>query len=323
MKTPPLTHFNFLNLLFIISAVGCSYQDDQLTDAEGISSIQIEHNPPTLFTELAWSPDGRSVAARAYAGWPNSIITVIDLDTGKTRTVYESGGDYFLGPEWSPDGQSLIFMAPTEVVPHSGGVVVADAQTGHIIHKLGFGGYATWTADPELVIVLGFSSSCDKEIPIDEYELTTGITRTLGVTSSCLSDVADSLDVSFDDKLVLPDTTGTKNQILNIVNGTELGTLIPLRGNTVWSPDGTTLAFITSSLRNQQHNDQIGLANADGACLSEPLTMENELYSLDWSPDGSRLIFSARDRQNRLYFLDLTTGVGKELMDSYRERCAD
>lgn len=323
MKTPLLTHIYFLSLLFIINTVGCNHQDDQLTDIEGISSIQVEHSPSTLFTELASSPDGRSVAARAYAGWPNSIITIIDLETGKTRTVYESGGDYFLGPEWSPDGQSLIFMAPTELVPHSGGVVVVDAQTGKITHNLGFGGYATWTANPERVVVLGFSSSCQKEIPIDEYNLTTGITRTLGVTSSCLSDTADSLDASSDGKLILPDTTGKNNQILNIADGTKLGRLIPLRGNTVWSPDGTMLTFITSSLDSKRQDDQIMLASADGACLSEPLSMRSQLYSLDWSPDGSRLIFSARDRQNRLYFLDLTTGAGKQLMDSYRQRCVD
>lgn len=318
-----LTCIYFLTLLSIVIGVGCGRQSDQLTDVEGIRSIQVDHSPSTLFTELSWSPDGRFVAARAYAGWPNSIITVIDLETGKTRTVYESGGDFFLGPEWSPDGQSLIFMAPTELVPHSGGVVVINAQTGKITHNLGFGGYATWTTDLERVIVLGFSSSCQKEIPIDEYNLTTGITRTLGVTSPCLSDTADSLDASSEDELVLPDTTGTKNQILNIADGTELGTLIPLRRNTVWSPDGTMLAFITSSMRNQQQGDQIMIASADGACLSDPLSMGNQLYSLDWSPDGSRLIFSARDKQNRLYFLDFTKGVGKQLMDSFQSNCGN
>lgn len=323
MRVSPSIHLYFLALSSVIFVLGCHRQDEYLLDLEGVSSLTVKHTPSMAFWDLAWSPNGRSVAARAYEGWANSTVTVIDLETGKTRIVYESGGDYFLGPEWSPDGQSLIFMAPTELVPHSGGVVVVDAQTGQITHDLGFGGYATWTADPERVIVLGFSSSCDKEIPIDEYKLTTGITRTLGVTSSCLSDVADSLDVSSDDKLVLPDATGTNNQILNIADGTELGTLIPLRGSTVWSPDGTMLAFITSSLRNQQHDDQIMLASADGVCLSDPFTAGNELYSLDWSPDGNRLIFSARDRRNRLYFLDLTTGVGKELMNSYREKCDD
>ena len=44
---------------------------------------------------------------------------------------------------------------------------------------------------------------------------------------------------------------------------------------------------------------------------------------LDWSPDGNRLIFSARDKRNRLYFLDFTKGVGKELMDSFQSNCGN
>ena len=321
----PFTYLHFLALSSVILVLGgCHRQDEYLLDLVGVSSLTVKNTPSMAFWELAWSPDGRSVAARAYEGWANSTVTVIDLETGKTHMVYESGGDYLLGPEWSPDGQSLVFVAPTtKANPRSGGVVVVDAQTGQITHDLGFGGYATWTADPERVIILGFSSSCQKEVPIDEYNLTTGITRTLGVTSPCLSATADSLDASSDDNLVLPDKTGTKNQIFNIVDGIELGKLNPLRANTVWSPDGTMIAFITSSTRNHQQGDQIMLASEDGACLSDPLSMGVQLYSLDWSPDGSRFIFSARDKRNRLYFLNLTSGVGKELMDSYRQRCAN
>jgi Tol biopolymer transport system component len=95
-----------------------------------------------------------------------------------------------------------------------------------------------------------------------------------------------------------------------------------MRGNTVWSPDGTLLAFIAKELDSRVATDGVMLASADGACFSEPLKLDSYLYSLDWSPDGSRLVFSNRD-VNRLYFLDLTTGVGKELMDSYRQKCPD
>ncbi len=323
MRTPILACLRLLALSSIICVLGCHRQNDQLIELEGISSIDISHNPSLALWDLAWSPDGHKVATRAYTEWPNSTVTIIDLQTGQTRTIYESGGDYFLGPEWSPDGQSLIFMAPTEVVPHSGGVVVVDAQTGQITHNLGFGGYATWTADPELVIVLGFSSSCKEEVPIDEYNLTTGDTRTLGATGSCFADTADSLDASSDGKLVVPNTTGASNQILSIADGARLGMLVPFRGDTVWSPSGTMLAFIASSERNQPQDNQIMLASANGMCLSDPLALENELYSLDWSPDGNRLIFSARDKRNRLYFLDFTKGVGKELMDSFQSNCGN
>lgn len=312
---------SFVTLSSIICVLGCHRQDDQLTEREGVSALTVKHVPSTAFWELAWSPDGRSVAALAFAGENNSSVAVIDPQTGTTRTLYESGGPYELGPEWSPDGQLLIFAAPSESIPHQGAVVVADADTSQIIHNLGFGSYATWTADQEIVIVLGFDSSCREEIPIYEYNLTNGERRMFGSTISCFAESGDRLDASKDGKLVVADNRGTKTQILSLADGTELGALsLPLRRNTVWSPDGTMLAYLAGEVDSQVEDDGILFASADGTCLSEPLQLGTEFLSVDWSPDGNQLVFSTRDA-DRLYFLDLTTGVGKELMDSYRERC--
>lgn len=333
MKTRIFTCLRFLAISLVISVLACHHQDDQLTDLAGVSSLTVKHAPPTAFSELAWSPDGQFVAARAYAGQNNSVVTVINLQTGTTQRLFESGTDSFHGPEWSPDGRSLVFHIPSSLVsPLSGGpvevippynIVVVDADTGQISRDLGFGSYATWTADPERVIVLGQGQGeCGKEIPINEYSLTSVITRTISYTGTCWPEVVDSLDASVKGKLVVPNIEGTHNQILDIVSGTEQGTLTTMRGSTVWSPDGTMLALIAKELDSRVGTDGIMLASADGACFSEPLRLNSYLYSVDWSSDGSRLVFSNRD-VNRLYFVDLTIGVGKELMDSYRERCAE
>lgn len=333
MKTRIFTYLRFLALSLVICVLGCHRQDNQLTKLEGISSLMVSHTPSTAFSELAWSPDGQFVAARAYAGQNNSVVTVINLQTGTTQRLFESGTDSFHGPEWSPDGRSLIFHIPSSLVSPLGGgpvevippynIVVVDADTGQITSDLGFGSYATWTADAERVIVLGQSQGeCGKEIPIDEYSLTDVITRTIGYTGTCWSQVVDSLDASIEGKLVVPNIEGTGSQILDVANGTEQGALTPMRGSTVWSPDGRMLAFITKKMDSGAPTDSIFLASGDGACLSDPLEFNGYLYSVDWSPDGSQLVFSNRD-VNRLYFLDLTNGVGKELMDSYRQRCVD
>lgn len=322
MRAVILLNLRCLALLSIVCVLGCQRQEDRLADIEGISSLEVELDSSTTFAELAWSPDGLFVAARTYGEVNNGIVTVIDLQTGSARSVYDSGGAYMLGPEWSPNGQLLIFAAPTESTPHQGAVVVADADTGQLIHDLGFGSYATWTSAPENVIVLGFDASCREEIPIYEYNLATAERRVLGSTVSCLAESAHRLDTSTDGKLLVADKTGTKTQILSIADGAELGALAPpVRRETVWSPSGAVLAFLDGGMDSQVEDDGIILARADGTCWSEPLRLGVELLSLDWSPDGNQLVFSTREA-DRLYLLDLTTGVGKGLMDSYRERCA-
>lgn len=90
----------------------------------------------------------------------------------------------------------------------------------------------------------------------------------------------------------------------------------------MWSPNGTMLAFLDGGMNSQVEDDGIILASANGTCLSDPLQLGVELLSLDWSPDGNRLVFSTRNA-DRLYFLDLTTGVGKELMDSFHSNCGN
>jgi Tol biopolymer transport system component len=331
MRSRFLACIYLLALLFNVCAVGCSRQSDQLKDVAGVSVLEVEHGPSTTFEELAWSPNGRYMAARVYAGRGNSTVTVIDLQTGESQRLYESGGDGFHGPEWSPDGRALVFhISSSPVSPLGGGpvemippynIIVADAVTGQVIRDLGFGSYATWTNDPERIIVLGQGQgACEKEISIDEYDLASNETRTIGHTGTCWPEAIDSLDASAKGKLVVPSIDGTNNQILDIVSGDKLGAITPIRGSTVWSPDGTMLAFIAKELDSSVGTDGIMLASSNGVCFSNPLRLHSYLYSVDWSPDGSRLVFSNRD-VNRLYFVDLTTGVGKELMDSYRERC--
>lgn len=333
MRKSILTFLHFLVLSFAICVIGCHPQDKQLTELEGVSSLMVSHQPSTAFSELAWSPDGQFVAARAYAGQNNSVVTVINLQTGTTQRLYESGTDSFHGPEWSPDGRSLVFHIPSSLISPLGGgpvevippynIVVVNADTGQITRGLGFGSYATWTADPERVVVISPNQGkCGKETPVNEYNLTSISTRTIGYTGTCWPEVVDSLDASVRGKLVVPNVDGTHNQILDIADGTIQGTLYSMRGSTVWSPDGTMLAFIAKELDSRVGTDGIMLAGADGACHSEPLRLNSYLYSVDWSPDGDRLVFSNRD-VNRLYFLDLTTGVGKELMDSFHSNCGN
>ncbi len=73
-----------------------------------------------------------------------------------------------------------------------------------------------------------------------------------------------------------------------------------------WSPDGQTVAFVQTS----EAISAICLVPSLGGAVRRIYTVAHLIEGLDWSPDGSRLAFSARDTvsgQYRLLLLDLAT----------------
>ncbi len=75
----------------------------------------------------------------------------------------------------------------------------------------------------------------------------------------------------------------------------------PLDLDPVWSPDGTRIAFISNRVTegNPDGNLEVFAMDADGANLTQ-ITFANppntwdwwQSYDPDWSPDGTRLVFS-------------------------------
>ena len=68
--------------------------------------------------EIAWSPDGKSIAytckklkGKEYAFSTNSDIYLYDLATGKTINLTEGNPGYDQGPVFSPDGTKLVYRS--------------------------------------------------------------------------------------------------------------------------------------------------------------------------------------------------------------------
>jgi hypothetical protein len=71
--------------------------------------------------ELAWSPDGTELAYTHFGSNASAGISVKNLGTGAVRHLTETAAVH---PAWSPDGGSLVYVAPT------GGVFVVSRQGG-------------------------------------------------------------------------------------------------------------------------------------------------------------------------------------------------
>ncbi len=329
MNDKPL-HLSLLVYLWLVVLVlllaGCHSGPDRF-DTIRRMNYRLDYN----LHEIAWSPDGRNLAATGSPRRGGSQVVVIDLETGQAHPVSEVVHDSSHGPEWSPDGQSLIFFVPSDkVVPLDGGpaemippynIVIVDAASGEMIRNLGFGSYATWTADPNRVIIVG-EGKCLEPVQVMEYDLNRNATRVIGSVPGCITEGADVLDASNKGVLLIPGEE--ELQLLDIATGNKVGSLAsPFGlGSSVWSPTGDMIAFTVNRSRPLEGylSDHIMLASADGSCVSNPLDLELQISSIDWNQDGTELVFATREA-GRIYFMSLTSGVGKELLDGFRQKC--
>jgi Tol biopolymer transport system component len=96
---------------------------------DGTGLRQVTHDP-TGATSPAWSPDGTKIAYEAYGSGEDRNVFIIDVATGEARQLtHESPPCRLcpLGPQFTPDGTSIIYSGGTgtpdvvRTVPVAGG----------------------------------------------------------------------------------------------------------------------------------------------------------------------------------------------------------
>jgi len=273
--------------------------------ADGSDQQQVPNNTPAgiqpcsgapFETQPVWSPDGAKLAvvARGTAACSKYIYTVNPDGTGLTPLVPPNNTPDS-EPAWSPDGAKIAFIeqAQSYMVMNADGTnrVQLPTDPGY---PVGSGRQLDWSPDGDLI---ADSHGCQS--PSTRYGAYIGVMQPIpGGTRTPLTNptLCPSSPTTLPNTDVLPSWSPDAQRILFLRSGTLMsikrdgsdlqtirsGTLPDggSLGQPVWSPDGTKIAFVWSTVdsSNVFHAD-IGVMNADG---SSPTRLATDGMEPSW-----------------------------------------
>ncbi|MET9915027.1 hypothetical protein ABZZ74_51735 [Streptomyces sp. NPDC006476] len=240
--------------------------------------------PTSYVTSVAFSPDGRTVAA----GSDDSTVRLWDVATGELRATLTGHSDAVTSVAFSPNGRTLATGSDDKAVR------LWDTATGKLHASLAVINYVTSIAfSPNgRTLVSGEATAGDDDGGIQLWDVETGRLRNtlrlgIGVSSVAFSPDGRTLaSAAYDSTVLLWDAaTGRRRSVLT---GTSSGPI-------TFSPDGDTLAV-------ESDNGDIQLWDM---AIGKPRTTLRDAMneSLAFSPDGRTLASASNDKTVRLWNL--------------------
>jgi Tol biopolymer transport system component len=227
----------------------------------------------------AYSPDGQQIAFNRVVPGAGTQVWIAQADGSDPRPLIANPGAVEYDPAWSPDGTLVAVTRDTGTT----GISVIDVATGRVLY--------TVTADSG-------ANAAEPSFSPDGRTLLFASGRFGGDSNTSIWSVnaADGSDQTDLTAVTQPFGTVTQDQ------------------DPVFSPDGTTIAFMTGAATG------IGLMNADGSdrrTVPAPATGSAADESAPaWSPDGTRIAVTdpnGPDGQTQVELVDPQTGAQTQL----------
>ncbi len=258
--------------------------------------------------KLIWAPTGKELAFTAFDPWVgNNEISVVDLNTGKVRTLIDQDG--VESQSWSPDGRNIAYNLYREIW-------LIDADGSMAPKLLESGQIAAWSPNNKQMAIfenVGTASSSTYILKI--LDLETGIEKTVFSTSVGNQDIfdlswsPDNTRLAFSLPPEKPDSGNNQRNIYIYNLETEELSQFTLSGDnylSTWSPNGKQIAYLHKSSRTGLSS--IIISQADDSC-KVTVPGINDVGDLAWSPEGSYLAYT---QHTSIYLLDLALVFGKD-----------
>ena len=193
--------------------------------------------------EIAWSPDGRTFAA-VGAGPAVPALRLVDATTGSARPVALRDVSAVRSVSWSPDSQSLAFLATAPVSQQGGWTIRVDGAhqtqfltmlTDFPADQSGYSGalWARWSpTSGSIAILFATADGPGHHAPGGPYRLDVQTMHPDGATPNHLAFIGHCACAGF-------------------------------TPNLVWSPDGTTVATFSEHLPGDHRRTRLSL-DGDG-----------------------------------------------------------
>lgn len=233
------------------------------------SNVRLQGNGGVrVETNVAWSPDGKSIAYRADPGLTEESRICIMSATGVVNKPMERR--IFLSSfTWSPDGFTLAF----------------DSQYG----MSSYGNDRIYLSDVNSPEIFTTSPLLDTSMYFDRHPSWSPDGKKIAFVSNRLGDGSVDLYV------MNPDGSEVER-----ITHDPMYEFRP-----AWSPDGRKIAFYGWGGGNQSWS--IYVIDADGSNLFQVThNLSNEIESLTWSPDATRIAFvSDHEGDSEIYVINI------------------
>ena len=286
-----------------------------------------------LFSQLAWSPDGRYLAfssLREASDHPQVSLAIVPVEGGDVRWLDAPDADYgAASPAFSPDGERIAF------IQRQGWASGQDAYVselepdmtprGEPVRLTEFArsvGNPVWTGDGQELLFWGENSSGQAGLwAVSAFD---GSAPRLVRPSARLNSLPfyNTLSIAADESGQvhrLAFAVGTEDQDIWEVNvdGPLAGRPRPLvstnaiEAGAFVSPDGSRVAFVS----DRSGDRELWIAGRDGSRAAQLTKLGAERMGLGgWSPDGASILFhSFANGQADIYLADPDTGECTQL----------